>query len=140
MKKLFFTLLSIFSIISIGRSQALSNASSNNAEVRSKGVIDKSDAELQKFAANKEVFKPQTLNRIITTNLKRDGLLSANDAQLHFKLTESSLTVNNKLMPETVKEKYLSLYLGFTRQTPCAGCAVKYGFNDTVSALLAEGN
>ncbi len=140
MKKLFFTLLSILSILNIGNSQALSNASSNSAEVRSKGVIDKADAELEKFAANKEIFKPQTLNRIITTNLKNDGFLGSNDAQLHFQLTESSLMVNNKLMPEKVKEKYLSLYLGFTRQTPCAGCAVKYDFNNSISALLAEGN
>ena len=140
MKKLFFTLLYIFSIISIGHSQALSTASSKNMEVRSKGVVDKGEAEREMFAANKEVFKPQTLNRIITTNLKNDGLLSSTGSQLHFQLTESSLTVNNKLMPEKVKEKYLSLYRGFMRQTPCAGCTVKYDFNDNINSLLAEDN
>ncbi len=124
----------------MGYSQSLSKASPNNSEIRSKGVVDKAEEELEKFAANKEIFKPQTLNRIITTNLKRDGFLSTNDTELQFKLTENSLTVNNKLMAEGVKEKYLSLYLGFMRQTACAGCTVKYEINDAINNLLAAGN
>lgn len=135
MKRLIFISLTLILFASVGFSQALSTTT----EVRSKGVTSKADAEMAMFNSNKEVFKPQTLNRIITIHLKSDGLLSDSDTKLNFQLSENSLKVNNKVMTANVHNKYLTLYLGFTRQPACDGCPVKYDFNDSLSALLAEG-
>ena len=137
MKKLIVTHLIIVLFLTIGLSQnAQTNTDTTQPEITTKGV---SDPEEMRFNENKTIFSPQAINRIIANQLKSDGVLTNSDTQLKFKLTEKSLKVNDKVMSKKLAEKYLAMYHGFMRKTPCKDCPVKFDINEKISILDANG-
>ncbi len=140
MKKLLLTILCIIAICTTSISQTLTVSTINNIAIKYKVLINKVETEQQIFNSNKDVFQIETLNRIFITRLKNDGIITTNCSQINMQLTESSLIVNNELMSDIVKDKYLTLYFSFMRKTLCASCAVKYEINDAINSLLAVGN
>ena len=138
MKKLIVTHLMIVSFLSMGWAQNTQPNSTDTAqtEIRAKGVSDPEEA---KFNENKTIFAPRTMNIIIANQLKSDGILTKSDTQLKFELTEKYLKVNNKVMSKKLAEKYLAIYHGFLRKTPCKDCPVKFDINENISILEANG-
>ena len=138
MKKLIVTHLMIVSFLSMSWSQNTSSkpADTTQTEITAKGVVDPEEA---KFNENKTIFAPRTMNIIISNQLKSDGILNKSDTQLKFELTEKYLKVNNKVMSKKLAEKYLAIYNGFLRKTPCKDCAVKFEINENINALETSG-
>ena len=137
MKKLIVTHLIIALFLCTGLSQnAQPNADTSQPEIKSKGV---SDPEEVKYNENRTIFAPRTMNIIIANQLKSDGILTKSDTQLKFELTEKYLKVNNKVMSKKLAEKYLAIYHGFLRKTPCKGCPVKFEINENIKVLEANG-
>lgn len=138
MKRLIVTHLIIVSSLSMSWSQNTQPNSTDTAqtEIRAKGV---SDPEEVKFNENKTIFAPRTMNIIIANQLKSDGILTKSDTQLKFELTEKYLKVNNKVMSKKLAEKYLAIYHGFLRKTPCKDCPVKFEINENINVLETSG-
>ena len=138
MKKLIVTHLMIVSFLSMGWSQNTQSkpTDTTQTEITAKGVVDPEEA---KFNENKTIFAPRTMNIIIANQLKSDGILTKSDTQLKFELTEKYLKVNDKVMSKKLAEKYLAIYHGFLRKTPCKGCPVKFEINENVNVLDANG-
>ena len=138
MKKLIVTHVIIVSFLNMGWSQnTLSKLTdTTQAEITAKGVVDPEEV---KFNENTTIFAPRTMNRIIANQLKSDGILTKSDTQLKFELTEKYLKVNDKVMSKKLAEKYLAIYHGFLRKTPCKDCPVKFDINENISILEANG-
>lgn len=138
MKKLIVTHLIIVSFLTMGWSQNTqpNSIDSVKTEIRAKGV---SDPEEVKFNENKTIFAPRTMNIIIANQLKSDGILTKSDTQLKFELTEKYLKVNDKVMSKKLADKYLAMYHGFLRKTPCKECPVKFDINENINVLEATG-
>ncbi len=139
MKKLIVTHLMMVSFLSMGWSQNTQSkpTDTTQAEITAKGV---SDPEEVKFNENKAIFAPRTMNIIIANQLKSDGILTKTDTQLKFELTEKYLKVNDKVMSKKLAEKYLAIYHGFLRKTPCKNCPVKFEINENINLLEVSGN
>ena len=138
MKKLIVTHLIIVSFLSMGWSQNTQSkpTDTTQTEITAKGVIDPEEA---KFNENKTIFAPRTMNIIIANQLKSDGILTKSDTQLKFELTEKYLKVNDKVMSKKLADKYLAMYHGFLRKTPCKECPVKFDINENINVLEATG-
>lgn len=138
MKKLIVTHVIFVSFLNMGWSQNTQSkpTDTTQAEITAKGVVDPEEA---KFNENTTIFAPRTMNRIIANQLKSDGILTKSDTQLKFELTEKYLKVNDKVMSKKLAEKYLAIYHGFLRKTPCKDCPVKFDINENVNILEANG-